>query len=859
MHESDDNIPWGDEPVLPGRDEGSVPPPMPTIPPPTPTTTTTLDPGPSAAPVLTGSYGETRPPVPDAPAGGSGRLAWVGAIIGALVLLVGGGYFALTALSASGGAATPEEAVEALIEAIDNEDVITLGELLEPGERRTIVDPTIEDIVPELVRLGVLADRFDAGGVDGVDFELIDVTYRIDSVAGHDDLVHVAFTGGRSASSTQVDEFPFGEPILRRFGGSMQDEPRYVETIEESDNPLVLVRRDDRWYVSLWYSLGEAVRLELDETLPLVSEMPTPRGASSPEAAVEQLVLNAFDFDLAGMVAGLDPEEAHALYRYSPLFLDDAQSALQDARSQLEDEGLDWSMTDMDFDVDRDGDDAIVRMRGFTFRLTTPDVELVVEYGPDRVYGRIDGVLDGTPISGSLEITPTRWYLEGSNGDESIEAELLFDADAATASLTGRSNGESFEGSLTIDDTAECSRYSFTGFDESESGCLEEALGGAGGAELSRQGVLDWFALTERDYPAPAIAVHETDGGWYVSPTLTVMHAVVSGLESVEVAEFEDFLDQVAAERDGESVTLGDVLGAPLDAADELRRFDPDGFGLPLGDDGVPVIVEDAGPDRIGADDGYRERDFVVTPAAEPTPYRNELLDRWERHVYEVEMTAGQSLGVTLTGESGVGADGIGDPFLTVQTPDGTYWESNDDFDGLDSGLQFTADRSGSWRVIVEDLNGGTGVYELTLELPPVGTEPTIGSEPGGVPPVDPSAEAELDDFEEISIGGGEPTVLTGSIEAGVFDVYAFQAPAGTTLTVSLTADPGTSFDPYLIVRDTDLEVIADNDDAPFEAGLDLLDSQVVVVVERADAYYVEVRSFADASAGSYRLTIESA
>lgn len=861
MHESDDISPWGNEPGDPSGSAAPVPP-MPAIPPPRRGTTATVEPGPAAAPVLTGDYEETQPAIPDAPVGGSGRLAWIGAIVGALVLLVGGGYFALTALSASGGAATPEEAVEALIDAVNDEDVITLGELLEPGERRTLVEPTIEDILPELVRLGVLADDFDAGGIDGIDLELIDVTYRIDAVAGHDDLVHVAFTGGRSAASTQMSEFPFGEPILSRFGDSMRDDPRAVEVIEESDNPLVLVRRNGRWYVSLWYSLGEAIRLELDETLPLVWEMPAPRGSPSPEAAVERFVTDAFDLDLAGLLGRLDPEEADALYRYSPLFLDDAQRALQDVRRDLESEGIAWSMSDMRFDVDRDGDDAIVRMEAFTFRLTTPDVELMVEYGPDRVFGRIDGVVDGETISGSLEITPTRWYIEGSAGADSIEGELLIDRDAATAQLSGESNGEPFSGSITIDDTGECSQYSFTGFDESESGCLEEYFGETDGAELSRQEVLDWFALSETEYPAPAFAVHETDGEWYLSPTLTLMNAVVSGMKSVEVAEFEQFLDQVAAGSDDETVTLGDLLGAPLDAADELSRIDPDAFGLPLdGGDDVPVIIDDFDPDRFGAVDGQLTADFIVTPGAQPTRYRDELAGQGRRHVYEVGMDAGQTLGVTLTGESVVGAGGIDDPLLSIETPDGMYWTSNDDFDGLNSGLRFTADRAGSWRVIVEDLAGGAGTYELTLQLPPVGTEPTIGPGDGlgdTTLPVDPDVEAELDDFEQISITAGETRALSGSIESGGFDVYAFEAPPGTTLTVSLTAQPGTSYDPHLIVRDADLEVVADNDDAPFEAGLDLLDSQVTFAVDRADTYTIEVRSFADASSGSYTLTIES-
>ena len=456
MHDSDMNSPWGDDekPDESVFDKAPLPP-LPTIPPPA-TATATLEPvaaSPAGAPVLSGVYGETQPPVPDAPVGGGGRLAWIGAIVGALVLLVGGGFFGLTALNASGGAATPDEAVEKLIEAVNGEDVITLGELLEPGERRTIVDPTIDEILPELIRLGVLADDFDAGAVDGIDLELPDVTYRIDAVSGHDDLVHVVFTGGQAASSSQMSEFPFGESVFSRFGDSMRDEPPVTESIEESDNPLVLVKRNDRWYVSLWYSLGEAARLELGQSLPLVSEMPAPQGSPSPEVAVEQFVLDAFDLDLAGMLSRLDPEEAHALYRYAPLFLNDAQTATQDARRELEAEGVNWNISDMRLTVDRDGDDAVVDLEGFTFTLTTPDVDLRIEYGPDRLFGSLDGVIDGDDIFGTVEITPTLWRLQGSYGTETIDAEVRNDADTNTVTLSGRANGEPFTGSLTVDES----------------------------------------------------------------------------------------------------------------------------------------------------------------------------------------------------------------------------------------------------------------------------------------------------------------------------------------------------------------------------------------------------------------------
>ena len=431
---------------------------------------------PTGQPLLSGDYGGTDTPVVAAPtsSGGNGRFAWIAAIVGAVALLGGGAFFALTAFGASGGAETPEEAVDQMLVAINGEDMITIGELLDPAERRTIVEPVLTDILPELERLGVFDDSLDPADVDGVDFELADVTYRIDPIA--DDLQAVYFTSGSASSEATAAEFPWGDAIRDRFGSDLEDSPRTTEEINDDGTPLVLVERDGRWYFSMWHSIAEQARLDSGDDLPLVGDMPLALGSETPAAAVEAMIQGMVDLDIRDVIGRMDPAETAALYRYSPIFLGEAESELNSVRREAADEGISWTVTDMEFDTEEDGDDAVVTIRAFTVTVTAPDVDIVFTWARDRISAELNAVLDGEEVTGSLEITPRRLTLTGSAAGESVDITVDIDPDAKTIQLTGNVSGEELSGQLAMDDEGTCSEFSFRGFDADESGCLEELL-----------------------------------------------------------------------------------------------------------------------------------------------------------------------------------------------------------------------------------------------------------------------------------------------------------------------------------------------------------------------------------------------
>ena len=317
--------------------------------------------------------------------------------------------------------------------------------------------------------------------------------------------------------------------------------------------------------------------------MPSVNEQPLVRGSDSPEAAVEQLFLEFADFDLEAVIGTLDPEEAAALYRYSPLFLDEAQDVLDDAERELHDMGVDWTLADMDFDVDTDGDDAVVTLRGFTFTLDVEDeFESKLVWTRESITLEASGDIDGEFGELNVVITPDLWTLDAEAENDSVQGEVAIDRDDRSFTVSGAVNGDSFNGTFTVDEDGQCSRYefSFPAEDVNESGCLEdeiEADSGEAEADFLSGYLVNWFDDLPTEFSGPEIIVHQTDGEWFVSPMGTIMHAVVGGLEDLDEDVFNSWLDLLESENDVfdlESVIEGSIDLANIDGSSD-SAFDP--------------------------------------------------------------------------------------------------------------------------------------------------------------------------------------------------------------------------------------------------------------------------------------------
>ena len=320
---------------------------------------------------------------------GKGKIA--AGIVG-VGALIAAGAFAVSATQGGGdgGADTPEAAVQALVDAVNQEDVLGALDVVLPGERDTFRGPLV-DLVEQLRRLEVLGETADLGDVGGVDVELVLTNVQVEQVA---DDIAVVDLSGTATGSINAALLPYGDLVLDRALDGEQPDEAATETTEfggATGEPvrLATVERDGRWYVSLWYTVAELARQDFGATgTPPVDQAIVADGGDTPEQAMDQFLARVADLDLEGVIASLNPNEFEALQRYAPLFLGDAQQGLDDAVAES---GLQLAITDVTYDTKVDGDTATVGIESLSVRAETFGESIAVDVADGCVTFAVDG------------------------------------------------------------------------------------------------------------------------------------------------------------------------------------------------------------------------------------------------------------------------------------------------------------------------------------------------------------------------------------------------------------------------------------------------------------------------------------
>jgi hypothetical protein len=416
---------------------------------------------------------------------------WIGrtlALGAAVALIGGGGYLAINAGATEGGAATPQAALEGVLESLSSEDLVGAAEFVEPTERETMIDAGF-DVIEELIRLEVFSEDLDLRSIGGVDLAFSDL--EIDMTEVRPGLAQLFLDGGRVSATVNGAEFPFGPLITERVDAETLAVVESNSTrIEPTDYPIVAVQRDGRWYLSLWYSVAENARIVLDQPLPDRGERPVAIGGDSPESAIELFVGAVSGVDLGSMIGMLDPEEAAALYDYAPLFLDDAQSEVDERLAEARRDGWQWEVSDLQLSSESDGRLATVVIDAFAFEASGPGTTVEVVYSGDR--SRIWFETDGQTV------------------------EIVADGDCVTTVID-----DGF--GLQTDEFCASDLADVTGF---------EALTGGVFANL-------------QSLSTPGIVVREVDGRWYVSPLRTGSTVMLDVLRSIEPEALAETVDGV--------------------------------------------------------------------------------------------------------------------------------------------------------------------------------------------------------------------------------------------------------------------------------------------------------------------------
>ena len=251
-----------------------------------------------------------------------------------LGVAVGGGAFALAALTEDDGATTPQAAVEEFIEAVAAEDVIGVGETLVPSERDLVLDH-LDPILAELQRLDVADADADARDVSGLDFTADLDSLRIQESPLTDAVTRVRILDGALGLDADLDGLPVGSAVRDSEGPLENPDPvDLLVDVFGGQADVVTVKGSDGWHVSVFYTLAEYLRAA--EGLPSagLGERPVPIGAESPEALIAAVIDRTVAGDFARLLTLADPVEAAVLYDYWPVFApewaDSTASALAD-------------------------------------------------------------------------------------------------------------------------------------------------------------------------------------------------------------------------------------------------------------------------------------------------------------------------------------------------------------------------------------------------------------------------------------------------------------------------------------------------------------------------------------------------
>ncbi|MFV0308398.1 MAG: hypothetical protein ACK5OX_11705 [Desertimonas sp.] len=277
------------------------------------------------------------------------------------VLIIAAGVFGITRLgdddANAGGAASPQEAGLALLDALENEDVLGMVDVLLPGERETMRQP-MSELVDELRRVEVLSEDASLSQLSGVDIVIDDEAVEVQPT-NVDDIANLRVAGAISAS-VDGEAVPLGDIILDNLPTDADLSELDAETDPEAfDVPITVVEQDGRWYVSLFYSAAEQVRsgfaFDGDDEVSIPTDGVEPTGGDSPENAFDEFLDAISALDLEGMIASLNPNEFEALQRYAPLFLADAQR-------ELDRVALDIRLEEAAYDSSVDGDTASITL-----------------------------------------------------------------------------------------------------------------------------------------------------------------------------------------------------------------------------------------------------------------------------------------------------------------------------------------------------------------------------------------------------------------------------------------------------------------------------------------------------------------
>ena len=327
------------------------------------------------------------PPGPARPARGPrtfGAVAFPIAVVAIILLTVG----VCLALTRDDGAATPEQALHDLVEAVEAGDAIGVLDSLPPAERRALTD-RLPDLADQLVALGLIR-----GGDDGPALPAVAVdNLRVSTTEFDEDVAAVDLIGGRL--TVDLDDADGG--LLTEAGRALLsgDDPGAGDlgdgTRDLAQEPirLIAIREGGGWHISIAYSIVDAMVAGDGVAVPAMGNGPFAFGADTAEAAVTDFFRAYADGYLDRLVALLAADEARSLYDYAPVILPGTSQLVEDLMLMG---AYDVQLNAIETSVDGSGDTRTVTVTGLDLdiRDQVHKVRVVLRDGCLHVDERID-------------------------------------------------------------------------------------------------------------------------------------------------------------------------------------------------------------------------------------------------------------------------------------------------------------------------------------------------------------------------------------------------------------------------------------------------------------------------------------
>ena len=391
-----------------------------------PTAVMGTPPPPPSAP--TAAMGTPPPPPPARASGKRRRKKWVPiAAVLAAVLAVGGGAFAVYTYLTQRGAASPDEVMSTVSQAIVDKDIISMFKMVSPSEIDTVADSAdaIRDGGSDSRKGSSKADPGALLSKDAINnyLEALDVsssemTYSVDQKS--DDLAIATISSWHLDVS--VDQ-SLADTLRTRYqsakGSSLTDDEEeffsnldfsdlsydgdFAEDFSEDFNnegiplEIVMIKEDGRWYISplltsAQWSYQTQTKWDDDVESPNYdADFDSVKGADSPEAAVQNLteaILDArrpsdmLDDSVTGLLSL--PERRLAMV-YGPVMIGDDVKFSERASENVK---IDWDLTSTDIgggqsvvqpgnstitlNPDDDDEKITFEFEGNTMKVTTP-------------------------------------------------------------------------------------------------------------------------------------------------------------------------------------------------------------------------------------------------------------------------------------------------------------------------------------------------------------------------------------------------------------------------------------------------------------------------------------------------------